>query len=111
MAKPGKDSTLRDYEQKWKAFVVFLQREKVRKVHYTHFINFLKELFDKGLKPGTVNKYRSAIKKPAWELFKIDTNDGDIDDLIRGMFQERPNIRSEDPQWNLNKVLSYSTRK
>ena len=107
MAKPGKDSTLRDYEQKWKAFVVFLQREKVRKVHYTHFINFLKELFDKGLKPGTVNKYRSAIKKPAWELFKIDTNDSDRDDLIRGMYQERPNIRSEDPQWNLNKVLSY----
>ena len=103
----GKDSTLRDYDQKWKAFTEFLQREKVRTVGYLHLANFLKELYDKGLKPGTVNKYRSAIKKPTWELFKLDTNHDDIDDLIRGMVQERPNIRSEDPQWNLNKVLTY----
>ena len=43
----GKDSTLRDYDQKWKAFTEFLQREKVRTVGYLHLANFLKALYDR----------------------------------------------------------------
>ena len=109
MARPTRNSTQNDYQQKWMAFINYLYREKVSpgSLKDIHLINFLKELFDNGKKPGTVNKYKTALTKPLSFLANINVKIDPITDLIRAMYIEKPNMPSEDPQWNLNKVLKY----
>lgn len=110
MARPLRETSIKDYQQKWYSFITYLERKNIspRTVSITSVIQFLTYLFiDKGLKPSTVSHYKTALTKPLLKVFDIDIKIPDIGDLIRGMQVKRPNQPAEEPQWNLNKVLKY----
>ena len=59
------------------------------------------------LKASTVNHYKTALTKPLLAAFDIDIKTQDIRDRIKAMQIVRPSLPTEEPQWNLNKVLTY----
>ena len=110
MAKPLRDSSLTDYQTKWKKFIEFLIKEGISPEEVTlgSVIRFFYFLFNqRKLKPGTVSHYRSALTVPLLLHYKIDLKSPEISDLIRGMHLNRPSAPVTDPQWNLNKVLTF----
>ena len=109
-----KPSTLNDYQHKWKVFTDFLTQsniypEEVRLGSVVKFFHFL--FTHKGLKPGTVRHYRSAISYPLIMLFNIDLTAPEPSKRLAKMFKsfehKRPNAISTSPQWSLNKVLTF----
>ena len=110
MAKPLRDSSLTDYQIKWRKFMEFLIKERIppKEVTLSSVIRFFYFLFNqRQLKPGTVSHYRSALTVPLLLHYKIDLKSPEISDLIRGMHLKRPSAPVTEPQWNLNKVLTF----
>ena len=109
IARPNKASTTDDYQAKWQAFMNYLEKEGVHPddVSDQHVGEFFESLHLKGLKPSTVEHYKTALTKPLLAKYGIVLNSDDYRDLIRNFKGERPNRVVEDPHWNLNKVLSY----
>ena len=111
MAKTVRSSSLSDYQQKYEALMTFLKKNKISEESFSRdwVFNFLHdELFlRRRLKPTTVEKYKTALTKPLLSRFGIDLRIEEAGDLIRGMKILRPNLPSQDPQWNLNKVLLF----
>ena len=109
IARPNKLSTTDEYQAKWQAFMNYLEKEGIHPddVNDQYTAEFFESLHLKGLKPTTVEHYKTALRKPLLAKYGIDVNSGDYRDLIRNFKGERPNRVVEDPHWNLNKVLSY----
>ena len=111
MAKTVRPASLSDYQQKYEALMKYLEKHNISQESFTRdwVLNFLHdELFlRRRLKPTTVEKYKTALTKPLLSRFGIDLRIEEAGDLIRGMKILRPNLPSQDPQWNLNKVLKY----
>ena len=110
MATPLRENSIRDYQHKWKIFLSFLKKceipfDKVTISSVLRFFTFL--FYEKHLKPGTVAHYRSALRVPLKERFKIDLNVPAVADLLRAMWLQRPNIPNSAPAWSLNKVLKF----
>ena len=108
MSRPLKPKSIEDYDQKWKKFMGYLEQEIPGCVPIIDdALDFLLKLFNDGLKPATVNHYKSSISKPLLARFGIDLRIPEARDLIWAMYQKRPNKPSQDPHWDLNKVLKY----
>ena len=109
MASPLRGSSTGDYQKKWERFLKFLKDSNIHpdEVSMSDVINFLMSLFNSNLKASTVSHYKTALSKPLLAVFNIDIKIPEVKDLIKAMQIERPNLPSEDPQWNLNKVLTY----
>ncbi|XP_021356428.1 uncharacterized protein LOC110452315 [Mizuhopecten yessoensis] len=73
---------------------------------------FLEKLFqDKGLSPGTIAAYRSAIASVlAFYGSKSVGSDASLSALIRGFYIEKPRSRQLVPRWNLALVLDSLLR-
>ena len=110
MAKPIRVSSRDDYQQKWTAFLKYLKDNNVSREELLidWVFNFLwNELFiRRQLKPTTVEKYKTALMKPLRSC-GIDLNIEETSDFIRALKILRPDQPSQDPHWNLNKVLKY----
>ena len=111
MAKTVRPASLSDYQQKYDTLMKYLKKNKISQDSLSRdcVFNFLHdELFiRRHLKPTTVEKYKTALTKPLLSRFGIDLRIEEAGDLIRGMKILRPNLPSQDPQWNLNKVLKF----
>ena len=109
MAKPLRENSSKDYQQKWERFVKFLQDEgtSVEDISISCALRFFTHLFsDKGLKPGTIAHYRSALTVPL-KTYNIDLKTPEVSDMIRAMYIRRPNAPVSEPHWSLNKVLTF----
>ena len=109
MATPLRDNSIGDYQRKWEKFIEFLRENKVppEEVSISDVIRFFVNLFNKDLKPSTVNHYKTALTKPLLAEFSIDIKIQEIKDLIKAMQIARPALPTEEPQWSFNKVLTY----
>ena len=104
------ENTIKDYDHKWKAFLLYLEEENIphEEVVVDYALNFLRKLFLKdNLKPGTILKYKTAIAPPLLAKFNINIKIPEASQLMHAMKRARPEIPSKDPHWNLNKVLKF----
>ena len=104
------ENTLRDYDHKWKTFMLFLEEENIphEEVVVDYALNFLKKLFFKdNLKPSTIIKYKTALATPLLAKFNINIKIPEATKLLNAMKRTRPERPSKDPHWNLNKVLKF----
>ena len=109
MSKPLRDNSSKDYQRKWERFVKFLHDEGTSEenISISCVLRFFTHLFyDKGLKPGTISHYRSALTVPL-KSFNIDLKTPEVSDMIRAMYLRRPNEPVSEPHWSLNKVLTF----
>ena len=110
MAAPLRKNSIGDYQRKWERFLKFLKDNNTspEEVSTSDVLNFLESLFNKNkLKASTVNHYKTALSKPLLEAYNINIKIPEVKDLIKAMQITRPNTPTEEPQWNLNKVLTY----
>ena len=109
MVSPLRDSSIGDYQKKWERFIDFLRANNVspEEVSISHVIRFFVHLFNSDLKASTVNHYKTALTKPLLAAFNINIKLSEMKDLIKGMQIMRPSLPTEEPQWDLNKVLTY----
>ena len=109
MASPLRDNSIGDYQRKWEKFIEFLKVNEIspEEVSISDVIRFFVNLFNSNLKASTVNHYKTALTKPLLAAFNIDIKIQEIKDLIKAMQIARPSLPTEEPQWNLNKVLTY----
>ena len=108
LASPIRQSSLGDYEIKWRKFCSFLAEHKITpsQLSLANVLDFFSYLFfDKKLRPSTIAHYRSALTVPLRLKFKIDLHDLAVSHLIRAMYIQRPNVPASAPAWSLNKVL------
>ena len=103
-----KKSTEGEYERKWHYFCLFLRENNFRRITLKRALQFLIYLFDeKGLKPTTIENYRSALAVPLKLRFNIDLHDPAVPILLRAMSLERPASPPKAPAWCLNTVLTH----
>ena len=103
-----KKSTEGEYERKWHYFCLFLRERNLRRITLKRALKFFIYLFDeKGLKPTTIENYRSALAVPLKLRFNIDLHDPAVPNLLRAMSLERPASPPTAPAWCLNTVLTY----
>ena len=110
MSRPIASSSLRDYQNKWEAFIKFLRDRNISPLdlNISHVLSFLTFLFNiRKLKPRTISCYRSAISEPLLQGFIINSCTKEVCDLIRGMKRKRPADPPSQPAWSLKKVLCF----
>ena len=110
MAAPLRKSSINDYQQKWKTFLKFLEKNKIQLEEATigNVLQFFTYLFyDKHRKPGTVAHYRTALTIPLRLYCQIDLKIPAVGDLLRSMNLQRPIVPVTAPAWSLNKVLEF----
>ena len=113
MARPVRKVSMKEYQQKWKAFILFLRSKNMPfdKISVTNVIQFLCFLFyERNLSPGTVTHYRTALVVPLQIYFNIDLKIPAVTDILRAMCLQRPKTPSSAPAWSLNKVLEFLER-
>ena len=113
MARPVRKVSMKEYQQKWKAFILFLRSKNMQfdKISVTNVIQFLCFLFyERNLSPGTVTHYRTALVVPLQIYFNIDLKIPAVTDILRAMCLQRPKTPSSAPAWSLNKVLEFLER-
>ena len=104
------ENTIKDYDHKWKSFLLYLEEENIphEEVVVDYALNFLRKLFLKdNLKPGTILKYKTAITPPLLAMFNVNIKIPEASQLMNAMKRARPDIPSKAPHWNLNKVLKF----
>ena len=110
LATPLRQSSLNDYETKWKIFCSFLSERNIspKDLTLSHVLDFFSFLFyEKKLKPTTVAHYRSAITVPLQLGFQINLHDTAVSHLLRAMSIKRPNAPATAPKWCLDKMLKF----
>ena len=110
MARPLRQNSINDYQQKWESFRTFLNNNNIpfEQVTVSCVLQFFTFLFhQRHFKPGTVAHYKTALTVPLKEYFNIDLKDAAFSELIRAMWLQRPNKPSTSPVWSLNKVLEF----
>ena len=110
LATPLRQSSLNDYETKWKIFCSFLSERNIspKDLTLSHVLDFFSFLFyEKKLKPTTVAHYRSAITVPLQLGFHINLHDTAVSHLLRAMSIKRPNAPATAPKWCLDKMLKF----
>ena len=93
MAAPLRESSINDYQQKWKTFLGFLGKNKVSLEEITigNVLQFFTYLFyEKHRRPGTVAHYRTALTIPLKMYCQIDLRIQAVADLLRSMNLQRP---------------------
>ena len=110
MAAPLRKSSISDYDQKWKTFLRFLEKNNIEleKITIENVLQFFTYLFyEKHRRPGTVAHYRTALTIPLRIHFQIDLRIPAVADLMRSMNLQRPIVPVTAPAWSLNKVLEF----
>ena len=110
MSLPIRQSSCREYENKWKHFLNFLNEEgiEIRQCTLNNVLKFFITWFDKkGLMASTVAHYRSALSVPLRIVLKIDILNPAVSDMIKAMALLRPSKPFTAPSWNLQKVLDF----
>ena len=110
MSAPQRKSSLKEYQNKWAKFCTYLEDKNIDKkdLDLGVVLEYLTHLYiDKGLLPGTVAHYKTAITEPLKLGFNIDLHDKGDANLIKGMKTGRPSKTPKIPQWSLNKVLNF----
>ena len=110
MAKPIRDSSAREYQNKWKLFLEYLDQNNIilEECTLSNVVNFFVMLYkDKKVKAGTVAHYRSALSVPLRICLNIDILSEAVSAMIKGMAINRPSNPTLPPKWDLNKVLIY----
>ena len=100
IAQPQRDSTINIYESKWKSYVRWCRRRSFDPIYASipTLADFFLFLFHKGLKPGTIEAYRSAIA-PVLKLslgIEIGQN-ADLTSLLRKLLQTAPELKTRYP--------------
>ena len=109
MADSLKESTIKQYESRWKLFVSWCKANNVS--HLTPTIpqvaDFLVYLFkERNLVPKSVEVYRSAIGQVVKSCSGLDIgHNPHLNQLIEGMYHRKPSFRKVVPAWDLGLVL------
>ena len=88
----------------WDQFQKFLRDSKCKSLSLHRVLLFFRYLFDRGLKPKTILRYRSAL---VWPLlfFEIDILTKDVARLLSNFGIQRPQKVKLAPVWSIDKVL------
>jgi len=108
--RPG---TRKLYDYRWDKWVDWCNSRQARPFDPTvpQVADFLNELFKKGLAVTTIKGYRAAISRTLKTCADIDLSENpDLCDLMRAMYQQRPRIHHNVPEWNLALVLTKLTQ-
>ena len=109
MADSLRESTLKQYESRWKLYVSWCETNEVSPVDPTipQLADFLTYLFkERNLLPKSVEVYRSAISRVIKSHSGVDVgHDCHLNQLIDGMYRRKPAVRKMIPSWDLVLVL------
>ena len=89
----------------WDQLQSFLRGSKCVSLSLHRVLLFFRHLFDRGLKPKTILRYRSAL---VWPLlfFDIDILSKDVGRLLANFGIRRPQKVKLAPVWSIDKVLN-----
>ena len=109
ISAPQAKSTLAVYEGKWKVFVDWCSSHSIDPLQASapQVADFLLFLFeDKGLLPGTIEGYRTAVAGALRPASGVDLGkDQSLSALIHSFFREKPRSLRTLPPWDLALVL------
>jgi hypothetical protein len=113
VANPQRDSTRKVYSGKWGVFQKWCERNKVASEAPTakDLQRFFLYLFkEKGLLPGTIQGYRSALANQLYGKVRWDiSGDSSLSRLIDSFFRDKPAFQKQVPPWDLRVVLQALT--
>ena len=109
-ARSRRPSTLRTYDSRLSKFGEWCTESKITPStsSVAEVASFLKLVFDEGKQVSTIKNYRSAIAA-IHEGFPDGStlgNNSFIAQLLRGMANDRPRVRSLAPTWSISAVLA-----
>ena len=109
LASSWRKGTKKDYNSKFKQFNSWCVERNVDpfQASLNECADFLTSLFEKGLKYRTINGYRSMLSSilPPIDNCPIGQHSYIIR-LLKGVFNERPPVKSLIPNWDLSLVLA-----
>lgn len=113
VAHPQRPSTLKVYSGKWGVFQKWCDNQQVASLNPTSkdLGRFLLFLFkEKGLLPGTIQGYRSALANHLYGKVQWDiSHDPYLTRLIASFYRDKPVIDRRLPSWDLRIVLQALT--
>ena len=110
LAAPIRQSSVNDYQIKWKKFCTYLTERNIPpdQLSLGNVLDFFTYLFKtRKLRPNTVAHYRSALAVPLELGFRINLHDPAVSHQMRAMQIQCPSTPVTAPKWDLNKVLLY----
>ena len=99
-----RNSSLSQYQLVWERFQKYLKKAKSTRLTFNRVLMFFKDLFDSGLSPKTILRYRSALVWPL-KYFNLDLLQRNGKRLFSHLAIERPPVLKVPPQWSLDRVL------
>ena len=113
-ARARRPSTLRTYDSRLSKFREWCTGAQVcpSTASLAEVSSFLKYIFDLGRQVSTIKNYRSAIAVIHKGFSDGSTigNSTFVNQLLRGMANDRPRTRSLSPSWSISEVLSKLAR-
>ena len=110
---PQRRSTRAIYESKWAVFIRWCEDNKVdlRSPSIKEIADFLLFLFqERGLQPGTIEGYRTAIADQVGNTRVNISKDENLTRLLDSFHRDKPKGRRGIPSWNLSLVLHQLTK-
>ena len=110
---PQRRSTRAIYESKWAVFVRWCKDNKVDfgSPSIKEIADFLLFLFqERGLQPGTIEGYRTAIADKVGNTRLNISKDENLTRLLDSFHRDKPKGRRGIPSWNLSLVLHQLTK-
>ena len=110
---PQRRSTRAIYESKWAVFVRWCEDNKVDfgSPSIKEIADFLLFLFqERGLQPGTIEGYRTAIADKVGNTRLNISKDENLTRLLDSFHRDKPKGRRGIPSWNLSLVLHQLTK-
>ena len=108
IVQDSRPSTLRQYNSVFKIFTAFLKDSREKSISESTFLKFFLYCKNKlGRQATTIYSYRSALKRIAMQVFKIDLYSQHFESLLKGIKLKQKILRIPNISWCLDKVLSY----
>ena len=109
IANPQRDTTLKIYKGKWNIFLKWakLKDDEISKISIPLIAKFLLHLFeDLALEVATIEGYKTAIANQLRNVSSLDVaSDGNLKDLLKSFYRDRPRNMRTLPHWDLSIVL------
>lgn len=98
-------SSLKQYQTVWSRLQSFLREINCSHLSLHSVLKFFNNLFDSGLRPLTIVRYRSAL---VWPLHFCNLNllDKNVNRLFSNFAIRKPSIAKLEPQWSVDRVLT-----
>ena len=101
-------STLRQYQSGWRKFQSFIRVTNKMRLDKNIFFEFASYLFhDLKLSTSSISCHLSTIYDPLQFGFQLFPDPRILELLKNSYFLQRPRKRKPDPQWSLQKVLTF----